>query len=661
MSVISMLSNLLHRNDDTENIVIDADDDGNQLYKEDIISFVNEELERRKEERTPLEMQWRLNSNWLAGNQFCEFNRYTGEIEQVEPAYDWLEREAYNQIAPLIETRIANLKKINYSMKVNAATNELNDYEKAEISTSILRYLQQSTDFDTKKNTSIQWNEVCGNCFWISWWDSAKGEKYAEETIIELDEKGIERKYEKAYYQGDLDYGLLTPYEVYPESIFKETVADQRSIIVEQIKTKDEIYDLYGLKVEGEEVPTFAITPVMGGSGYGFESASFTLGTRTAHDSARVITYFEKPTRHRPDGRMIIIVGDNLVYYGRLPYSRIPIVQEKCIGVAGQFFGKSVIENLIPRQRAYNGCVNRIHEYIKRITIQGYIAEEDSIDLDDFEENGAAPGAIIEHARGTERPTPIQNGVLPAEVMNERMYLKNEMEYVAGVSQLMVNGATPSGVTSGTAINSLMEIDNTRLSLTGDHIRNAVKDLAKLWLEIYKLYADTPRVLDIVGRNSIGNALVWNRNDIKSFDVEYTTENELILSEDVQRENFMQAFQMGLFTNENGIIDEKTKAEAIENMRLGKYSELMSTHELHKQKAQRENAMFAEGIIPKVWEFDNDTVHLNEHMRYMLQVDFNILKQKKPEYAKAFEDHVRIHQQILEANRQQQMINMQGG
>ena len=665
MSVREMLGNFFHFHalEKESNKLLDVDEDGHQLFKEDVISFVTDELERRRQERNPLEQQWRLNANFMAGNQYCDFNIYRGEIEQIKPTHDWLEREVFNQIEPLIETRIANLKKINYRMKVNARTNELDDYEKAEVATNILQFIQTSTDFDSKKNTAIQWNELCGNCFWLSWWDNSKGDKYAVETVVELDENGIEKKSEKAYYQGDIDYGLLTPYEVFPESIFRQSVEEQRSIITEQVKTVDEIYDLYGIKVDGTEVSTFELTPVISSYGYGYEGTSFALGTRTAHNSEKVITYFEKPSRHRPNGRMIILVGEsNIVYYGDLPYSRIPIVQMQCIEVAGQFFGKSVIEALIPRQRAYNGCVNRIHEYIKRIAIQGYMAERDSIDLDDYEEKGSAPGAILEYEKGYEKPTPIQNGNLPSEVMNERQYLKNEMEYVAGVSQLMVSGNTPTGVTSGTAISNLMEIDNTRLSLTGDHIRNSIKNLAVLWLEIYKKYANTKRVLNTVGKNNIGSAVVWDRNEINSFDVEYTTENELLMSDDMQKQNFMQAFQMGLFLDSDGRVPERFKNEAIEYMRCGNYSELMGINSLQQQKARQENAMFVEGVVPKVTEFDEHEIHIDEHMRYMLQLDFQILKRRKPEYAKAFEDHVRIHKQVAEQEKQINMMQMmQGG
>ena len=359
---------------------------------------------------------------------------------------------------------------------------------------------------------------------------------------------------------------------------------------------------------------------------------------------------------------MIIVVGDNeLVYYGKLPYSRIPLIQTVCREVPGQFFGKSVIEDLIPRQRAYNGCLNRIHEYIKRIAIQSHWAEEGSVDIEEYEQEGAAPGAILVYRKGYEPPIPIPNGALPGEIMQERYNLKSDMEYVAGVSQLMVNGATPSGVTSGAAIDSLVDIDNTRLSLTGDHIRNSIKKLAIMWLEIYKKYATTKRILNYVGKNSIGNALIWSQEDINSYDVEYLTENELLMSEEAQKQRFFEAYNMGLFTDSNGQVPERVKQRAIEFMKIGNYTEIMNLNALQIQAAQRENVFFEQGSVPQVSEFDDHEIHIDEHMRYILQMDFQLLKMRKPEYAKALEDHIRLHKQaVAEEAQQNMMAAMQG-
>lgn len=663
--IIASVGSLFNRNgaeadDDTK--VIDVDKDGKSLFKEDIIKSVLDKLESRRIERSILEQQWTLNANFLVGNQYCEINTYRGEIEQLEPVYDWLEREAFNQIAPLIETRVANLKKINYMMRVKPATNELVDHEKAEVSTSILQYTQKASDFETKKNTMIQWNELCGNCFWLSWWDKDKGEKFATKTVVETDESGNTKKREAAYYQGDIDYGLITPYEIYPESIFKQTIEAQRSIILEQVKTVDDIYDLYGVEVEGTSVDTFELTPVASGGGFGYENTVVTLGHRKLDNAQKVVTYFERPSRRKPNGQMIIIVGDTeLVYYGDLPYSRIPIVQCICREVPGQFFGKSVIEDLIPRQRAYNGCLNRIHEFIKRIALGNLSVEEGSIDIEEHEENGLAPGAFLVYKNGTNPPVPVPNGELPAEIMTERYNLKSDMEYVAGTSQLMVNGAVPAGVTSGTAISSLMEIDNTRLSLTGDYVRNSVRQLAILWLEIYKKYATTRRIVNYVGSNNIAKALVWSNNDINSYDVDYVTENELLMSEDMQKQRFFDLYNMGLFTDDDGRIPMRVKLRAMEYMKVGNYSDIMNINLLQMQAAQRENAFFEEGVIPKVNEFDEHEIHIEEHLRYVLQMDFQLLKHKKPEYAAALEKHIKEHKQIVAMEEQkQQLLAMQG-
>ena len=120
----------------------------------------------------------------------------------------------------------------------------------------------------------------------------------------------------------------------------------------------------------------------------------------------------ERKSKYKPNGRLIIIVGEkDLVYYGDLPYDNIPIEQLFAKKLQDKFFGKSVIEELIPLQRAYNGCVNRIHEFIKRVAIQEYMVEDGSIDIEEYEENGVAPGAFLIYKQGSDKPTR-ENGTI---------------------------------------------------------------------------------------------------------------------------------------------------------------------------------------------------------------------------------------------------------
>ena len=660
MSIISRIKGLFtseNEVDENDNKPLDVDKKtGLPIYKDDIIANIVDALNERKEERHPLETQWTLNNNFINGNQLCEIDTTTGTIEQQEEVYDWLERENFNRIAPIIETRIANLKKLNFVMNVTPRTNELEDYHKADISTQILRFLQSNSNFDEIKNLALWWNEICGSVFFLSFWNPNKGEVAVKYNDVEIGPDNVEKVVEKQYFDGDIDYGIINAYEVYPESITKQTVEEQRSIIIEQVKTVDEIYDLYGIEVDGKEIDSLSLGQVETSSGFGKVQTLSTITHGKIKNAAKIITFFERPSRNYPKGRLAIIVDETeLVFYGDLPYENIPLIKMVCKNVPGQFFGKSCVQEMIPLQRAYNGIVNRIHEYIKDFIFDGYIAEEGSIDVDNYEENAREPGAIVFYKQGFQKPEPIPNGMIPATVINEKHELESNMEYVAGVSQMMVYGRTPNGVTSGTAINSLREIDNTRLALTGDCIRSAVIRLAKDWLHIYKRYATISRVINITGLNDIGGAIVWDNSDINSFDVKFDTTNELILSEDLQRERFIESLNMGLFTDANGVIPQRVKLKMLEVMKVGNYSEIMAITDLDRQAAQRENVLFERGILPQIHWYDDNDIHIEEHKRYILQMRFRMLQLKNPELAGEMENHLKMHQDVKDFKAQEEM------
>ena len=168
-------------------------------------------------------------------------------------------------------------------------------------------------------------------------------------------------------------------------------------------------------------------------------------------------------------------------------------------------------------------------------------------------------------------------------------------------------------------------------------------------------------IVHYVGKNNIGKAVSWSADDINSYDVEYTTENELVVSEEVQKQRFFEMYNMGMFTDSDGKIPERVKLLALQYARVGNYADIMNIHLLQIQSAQRENVFFESGVIPKVSEFDDHDVHIEEHLRYLLQMDFQILRHKKPEYAAAFENHVKEHQQIAELEKQRDLYMQMNG
>ena len=621
---------------ENEELKIDIDERESPVSVSDFVSYLKTELERRRGDRWYFELQWILNSNFLNGHQHCDINTKSHKIETVEPEFDYLENGVYNRIAPIFDTRLASLRNVKFAMTVRPATAELDDLGKADISTELLRYTQNKLGWDDLKNKLYNWSELTGTAFVLSYWDPSSGK------VIGETEDGMK------VHEGDIECGILTPYEVFPESLYKEDISSQRNIITDQVMSVDEIYDRYGLRVEGKDCDTYIVSPIPGAGGYGtttYISTVVTTATAKVHDSEHVITYYEQPSKKYPSGRIAVVIGDKLIHYGEMPYSCIPINMVKCKEVAGQFFGKTYVQDLIPWQRAYNGCVNSLHDYIKASCNEPLLVPQGSVrDVDDIIMHGLAPNQVIEYRNEMGQPTFLSHSGIPQNITNEIHDIVNNMEYAAGISTLMAYGTAPAGVKSGKALENLREIDNTRISLSAENMRNMAKALAVVWLHIYKTFCRGYRVCNIVGENQLGNLLVWCSDEINSYDIVYDTVNELALSEEQQKENFLQAYQMGLFADERGVVPSEIKQKAIEALRVGTFTPTLSLNDEQSNNAKRENSFVEAGVIPVLDELDDDYIHLSEHKRYALQYRFRRMEKVMPEITKEFRNHIKAHE-----------------
>ncbi len=664
-------------------VILDRDREGRPLREEDILAFLREEYDRRRNERLPLERSWTLNANFYAGNQHCGLNEESGEIQPYAPLRDYEEQGVYNRIAPLIETRIASLRTLTYSMTVRPHTNEAEDSEKSEIATALLRHTQSASDFSAKKDALLGISELYGTAFVLSYWDRDGGEAILPvmdnaDSRLPIGEEGGEAaepasngKKEKGESEqpaslaestdaytprtapdgapapdraGEIGYGILTPYEVFPDDLSRQSIGDQRSILFARVMSVADIADTYGVTVRGGTADVYGTAAVDGGSIAGQGGAVLASDHVRVQNAATVLTYMERPNGHHKEGRLIIGTEDRLLWYGPLPYTEIPLVAFKCKEVVGQFFGRSVIADLIPLQRAYNGVKNKIHDYIRAVAANPMLVPEGAIpDIAEFASHGLPPGEIVEYNAERGRPEPLSPAPLPAELRYECERLAADMEYTAGVSQLMVVGKTPSGVTSGTAIENLRRIDNARLALTGENLRRGVYRLAVIWLSIYKQYLTGRRTLALAGRNAAAGVLSFSAEDINSFDVVFDTENELIVSPEAQKENFLAALKLGLFHDENGKLPRAVKARAKRLLEVGGEADLVGCDELQMEAAARENATALLGGALTVSVFDDHELHIEAHKKCLLQARFAYFRGRNPEGAAAFEKHILSH------------------
>lgn len=604
-----------------------------------VVKETLEDFENRIRARKGFDNQWQLNMNFYMGNQYCDVG-YGGFVREIDKQYFWQEREVFNHIAPIIDIRLSRLSKITPKMQVMPATNEEDDIYTAKVGKKVLDSVCGKMNLTAKINQATKWSEICGTSFYKISWNSNLGQ------VVALEEDGRKIK------TGDVDISVCTPFEIYPDSATHESLDDCQSLIHARAYTVAEIKQMYGVDVEGKDINVYSldgVTSSLGGLGYSGLATGLIETVRK--DSAIVLEKYVRPNEKYPDGRLIIIAGDKLVYDGELPYvngidgkREFPFVRQICNEEVGSFWGVSMISRLIPIQRAYNAVKNRKHEYINRLTLGVLAVEDGSVDIDNLEEEGLAPGKILVYRQGSTAPQFLGGEQVPSDFEKEEEKLLSEFSTLSGTSEIgsMENVAASL---SGVALELLIDENETRLKFTTDSIKSAIKTIAKQILRLYKQFATFPRLIKIVGENGDLDVVYFKGNDISSDDVQFDTDNESNDTLSQRRNMIFTLLDKGLLTDENGNITKSMKAKIMENLGFGVWDTSVDLSDLHIKNADTENSKMNEAVEVDVKEIDDHSLHINQHISYMLKVVYAGEVNKKIE--EIFLKHIRAHREAL--------------
>lgn len=604
-----------------------------------VVKETLEDFEERVRARKSFDNQWQLNMNFYMGNQYCDVG-YGGFVREMDKQYFWQEREVFNHIAPIIDIRLSKLAKIKPKMQVLPATNEEEDLYTAKVGKKILDSVSNKMNLSAKINQATKWSEICGTSFYKISWNPNLGQ------VVALEDDG------KKIKTGDVDISVCSPFEIYPDSATHESLQECQSLIHARAYTVDEIKQTYGVDVEGKDINVYSLdgTSVSLG-GLGYSGLATKLIETTRKNSAIVLEKYVKPCEKFPDGRLIIVAGDKLVYDGELPYlngidgkREFPFVRQICNEEVGNFWGVSMISRLIPIQRAYNAVKNRKHEYINRLTLGVLAVEDGSVDIDNLEEEGLAPGKILVYRQGSSAPKFLGGENVPSDFEKEEEKLLKEFNSLSGTSEIgsMEN---VSASLSGVALELLIDENETRLKFTTDSMKSAIKTMAKHILRLYKQFATFPRLIKIVGDDGTLDVFYFKGNDISSDDVQFDTDNETNDTLSQRRTMIFTLLDKGLLADEDGKISNSMKAKIMENIGFGVWDNSVDLRDLHIKNADIENSKLNSGKDVEVKEIDDDELHINQHTAYMLKVLYSGEYDKKIE--KLFLKHIQKHKERL--------------
>lgn len=619
-------------------------------FKEDILDETLKDFEQRRKDRQFIELQWRLNIDFYDGNQFVYVNKHTKNIEESDKMYWWSEMEVFNQIAPIIETRLAKLGRLRPIPKTRPATNTDEDINNSKVSNKLLETTYYDQRIKDKQAVANMWSELTGNVIWKPLWNTALGDKITDDLRI-----------------GDVEVLAINPFEIYPDSIWHDSVKDCKSIIHAKAYTVEEIKDIWDIDVEGTDVNVLTVNSTSSMGSFINPTSGYKISNRIQRNSQLVIEKWEMPSKKYNNGRLVICTEKELLYVGDLPYKigdnndlGLPFEVQKCIKVPGRFFGKSIIERLIPIQRRYNAIKNRKAEYINRVTIGQIVYEEGSIDPAFLEEEGNSPGLMIPFKQGWNPPKYMEFHNLPSEIQIEENNLINDFIRISGVSELSKDSNAPVGVKSGIALGILQEQDDTRISLSASYIVESNIEVGKQILRLYKQFADTDRVLRTVGENMTIETLTWNNSMITSDDVYVDSQSQSLESLAQRRNMVFDLLGTGLFNDpETGGLTKEAIAKIFDIIDLGNWEVGNDTDKLHMSKADRENKMFIEGNWKDIDTYDDHIVHIERHNRFRLTNEYEKMLLENPQINYIFEYHVTQHIDFIRsqmAEQQQQQM-----
>ncbi len=623
-------------------------------FAEELVRETENDFLRRRAARLPYERQWELNMNYLKGNQYCDLN-LRGEIEDESADYFWQRREVFNHLAPIMETRLARFSRITPVISVRPASDDDDDVSGAAIAEKLIVAAFEKANVSGEVRKATVWSETCGSGFYKVLWDENGGAMVGEADGREV-------------FEGEITVSAVSPFEIFPDNLFAESLDGVASLIHARAVPVSEIKRRYGVTVAGGNTDVYSLNFTAGTAGAGSAANGYSgtvcnesdsavlpaLGTSVKEgtslaDSAVVIEKYERPSAEFPNGRVITVAGGKLLYYGELPFMNgagktrtFPFVKQDGIASAGNFFGTSVIERLIPVQRAYNAVKNRKHEFINRLSMGVMTVEDGSVDVEDLEREGIPPGKILVYRQGTSAPEMMNELSMPTDFKDEEEKLLNEFVLISGVSDVSAS-ARSALLSSGNALEILVEQDNERLLLPAEEIRKSYLEIARFIVRLYAQFSAGLRRIkykDKLFRTKVAYA---DGKALSSDDVYLENENELLYSQSAKKDTVLKLYDSGLLADDDGRIRPATREKVLALLGYKDLDGEKGIPRLHEEKAQKENKALIKKEVA-IDEVDDDAVHVAEHVRYVLS-EYDDLSESARARIYA---HIRLHKERAE-------------
>jgi hypothetical protein len=648
----------------------------------DVIHYIDSFYRDGKNRKLSYERNWYETIEMLVGNQWSTYDEAERRFRpNVKPAHRV--RYTGNHLSAYIMTRRAKILREDPFIRVNPATNQPEDYDVAEISTKILRYLWDINGLQGLVLPSVAtWLLVSGTGIIKVFFDPDRGPRVSLQAAdlhgVDSDlvrgafgEERDDISSSRDIYLGEAAAESVSPFWVFPDPQAEHweecgKLLDVRRRSLDWIR---ENYPRKGRDVNEEgrfgirEYYEQRLKDMQGGSVSGLAAGG---ASESGLPSALVKELWVKPSRDYPDG-IYVVVANNVVLHnsglpewceGSLPY--FACVDKE---IPTRIWGQATADDIKPINKLRNRAMSQIVENANltgnpRVLLPiGCRVQPNSLKN--------KPGEVIPYVDlGGVRPSYLMPPPLPRHVQDLPDKLLEDIMMVSGLNEPTFRSAAPTGVRTSSGLAQLIKEDDTRLGVIIKSFYRMLSLVGGMLLKVVAYEYDDNRLGRVLGDHNNFDVFHFKGKDLLGrnvnlpganyFDVRISTDTGH-RSKAAQQEFLMNAASVGLVNLQDPI----ERRWLLRMLDIGAPDDsLFGDLRLTEAQAKIEDRFMAQAsdeeweiisitnsIGPHPWDVDED--HLKCHTEFMRRPDFLKLLETHPERALRFQKHVMDHERAV--------------
>lgn len=546
----------------------------------------------------PAARSYWLNSAFLAGRQWIFYDETTDQPKDM--AGDGRVRMVVNRMITNHRTIIANLTQRELAFDVFPNMADDASLQASYIATEVLYALASEHNWERKREevaTAILKGGVAAIALD---WDESRNDSV--ESVLSIAEFTVE--------PGTRD----------PEH--------SRWWIKAQMLNPLEVKAIYDMKETPVADVTQGLNPIQS------SMLAAHLNADTLNPLTLVLTYYERPNKINPDGKVLVEINNQIVEDMPWPFpfrDRLNFVLGVETVVENRWWGDTVYNYAREPQVGLNTAKSNLSEHLRDASVARMLIPHSAIRV--MEALNDVPGNMYPYPDGLQAPKWLEPAQLPAWLQNLQIEYKSDIDDIMGVHDVS-RGVAPANLESGTAISILAEMDGTPVGRIIKEIGGLFSRLARMELQLHEQMTKTKRftVID-TGEGPLGVA--WTGKDIDG------QHNARVPLEAIVPRSRAAQMELANTMLEMGVI--KSPVEYMRFAEMPNRRHLIDVLEPNIAKAAREHSAMAQGRIVLPAMFDDHTKHIVEHNNFRLTVAYERLA---PEDQAKVDEHIVAHERL---------------